>query len=307
MNFNFITVLLCVLCSYTTVGVRGEKQKCTLRMAEYYEELGCQPLYANESHICAPQYSCKNIENRNPDVCYLHGVEYPVGSSVDGGFRIECRCTKQRPNATPQFVCHLLRECSLPPPPGCFRTTSSRQNCVSPVQCIKKPGVETTCHVNGKVYKIGQYFEPTSDPGQRCYCGHGYTGQNIAPYCTYQSEALQDIELVHGEAVANGCAPVFKAPKSPGKRTPLFFRCHREDDYVVKGRPLEERLKERFDMVECKFGNFTMKYGDELNPRTDAPFDNVPSDCMICLCLIGPVPMCQLKPYERCKPKFGSL
>ncbi|XP_015126449.1 uncharacterized protein LOC107048014 [Diachasma alloeum] len=176
MNFNFIIVIFCVLCSYSIVGVRGGPKTC-LGPTKFYKELGCQPLYKREKSTCPYQYRCKSMKNRNSDVCYLKGVEYSVGSSVsvvNGMLTSECKCTKHTPNATAQFVCDRL-DCSLPPPPGCYRTRDSVENRYSPVKCFERPGIKTTCRVDGKVYKLGEYFEPASEPGKRCYCGTGYT------------------------------------------------------------------------------------------------------------------------------------
>ncbi|XP_015126448.1 uncharacterized protein LOC107048013 [Diachasma alloeum] len=229
------------------------------------------------------------MKNRNPDVCYLKGVEYSVGSSVsvvNGILANECKCTKHTPNATAQFVCDR-RDCSLPPPPGCYRRRE--KNCFSPVKCFEVAGVETTCQVDGKVYKIGEYFEPLSEPGKRCYCGHGYQGENIEPFCTFEPSNSCDSELTHGEAIANRCAPVYEADQSMSKDCPLFFRCQNAADKVLKNVGLKRKG------VHCQFGNLTMKYGDVLPPQSD-----IYSECVTCICTMGPAISCQRRSADHC-------
>ncbi|XP_033176236.1 uncharacterized protein LOC100740289 isoform X4 [Bombus impatiens] len=143
-------------------------------IVRHYKGIGCTPIYANPNDCCAEAYDCSHLDNLSRDKCYVNGHEYSVGEMLNpedtNPCDRNCMCTQFENTAF--FQCEQLRSCF-----GIEERCSYRR--IHGLCCgfpfCNEEGDNTTCNVNGKVYKAGEFFYPNANPKLLCLCMEGYT------------------------------------------------------------------------------------------------------------------------------------
>ncbi|XP_046739901.1 kielin/chordin-like protein isoform X2 [Diprion similis] len=276
LRYGYTIIYLYVFIIFNDISVDGvcDKSKCKGPL-KYYEDLNCVPIYGSNDSCCPIRYNCQHLEGRSIDKCYYKGREYNVGEKLReedaSPCDIGCFCSPGWQGPA-KFSCAIV-DCFNRGAPGCYLKHSHDQCCPGPQVCPEKDSDIPQCVVDGQTYLDGQHFTPKSDPTLDCICMEGYRGENITPFCKQPEPFSCKVELRHADDIFNKCAPAFYASQNPATDCNLFSRCH----------------------FTCKFGNLTMKVGDELNSGTDYS-----SVCLKCVCEVPPIPTCQRLPDSEC-------
>lgn len=219
-------------------------------------------------------------------------------------------CTCQLSPRGPKFNCAIV-DCFARPEPGCYLKRNATNCCAGPQVCPDNPENRPTCVVGGKTYRDGDYFEPAGEPGKYCYCGEGYTGENVEPFCVTTAKNSEcGTMLRHPDDVRENCVPTYYYTQSPKTDCSIAWRCQNDKDEVIKHDGASESKSATSEPadpdMQCKFGNLTMNVGDELNQATWYS-----SVCVKCVCEVPPVPTCQRLSDEACDvtkhPKFDNF
>ncbi|XP_057320391.1 uncharacterized protein LOC130664472 isoform X1 [Microplitis mediator] len=257
----------------------------------YYQDLKCIPVYKLPEDCCPYKYNCDHLDQRSTTKCYINGHEYEIGEHLRDEDKNPCSkgcfCSSRRGIAS--FTCAIV-DCFSRSDPNCYLPRNATQCCPGKQVCVERQEDIVTCEVDGKSYKDGENFSPAAEPHKNCYCGPGYTGENIAPFCVTLVDTCRT-ELNHAHEVHNNCAPVYYKPESLNDGCPIEYRCQNKRDQVIKKNPASESNSD----VTCKFGDLTMNYGDELNQATG--YNSV---CVKCTCEVGPIPSCYRLPASEC-------
>lgn len=307
-NFALGVLCLCLTLLSTSADDSCDKSKCPGPIV-YYEDLGCKPVYKAPDNCCPYKYNCDHLKTRSSDKCYANGNEYAIGESLKeedaNPCDIACTCRKHRDVA--QFNCAIV-DCPYhrPPNPDCYLARNVSQCCPGPLICSEKPEDRATCEVDGKIYKDGEEFVSKSEPNKRCFCGPGYKGKNIEPFCrVVPAVPTCRTEFYHADDIKNNCTPTYYYSQSPQKDCSVAYRCQNDRDEVIKQNRDANPPQADDDMV-CQFGTLLMRHGDELNQAT-----HYVSVCIRCVCEVGPVPTCQRLSDEECDvtkhPAFDNL
>ncbi|XP_044021316.1 uncharacterized protein LOC122861173 [Aphidius gifuensis] len=296
-NTSYI-VFVIIFTSYVTNATETVCDKSTCQgPLKHYESIGCKPVYHKEDDCCAYKYNCDHINDRKVDKCYLAGHEYNIREKIREEDRnpcdIGCTCLKTDRGAT--FNCAIV-DCFSRAGPGCYNRRNATQCCPGKSICPKTPEERPTCEVNGKVYLDGQYFKFEN---ANCYCGPGWSGKNIAPFCHTPTQDTCGVERRRGIEIKNYCAPVYYHGQNLQTSCSVAFRCENSRDVIIKNE--EEKINENNDSkyhdseLKCKFGNMTLDIGDTLKPATDYS-----SVCVECTCEVPPLLTCQELSHEKC-------
>ncbi|XP_015117602.1 uncharacterized protein LOC107041521 [Diachasma alloeum] len=314
-----VNFLICGLCFAAALAAPSEqpcdKSKCKGPL-KYYEELSCTPIY-KEGDCCPYKYNCENVEKRTPNKCSVNGHEYDIGESLrpEDGQPCDIGCVCEDNDGVVGFECAVV-DCPFDEfKEGCYQPRNATECCEGENICPETEEDWPTCEVDGKIYKAGEYFSPAGEPKKDCYCGAGYTGENVAPFCTSAPASQCSIELRHAYDIHHKCAPVYSSTQSTLTECPRESRCPNERDEVIKGKNKSSSSesdssesseeKSNAEDMQCKFGTLKMKIGDELNQKTN--YDSV---CVRCVCEVPPVPTCIRLPEDVCDvtdhPPFNS-
>ncbi|XP_011310405.1 uncharacterized protein [Fopius arisanus] len=299
------SLLLTAACAAPAEGCDKAKCKGPLK---FYEELFCEPVYKNEKDCCPYKYNCENLKNRSTEKCYFKGHEYKIGDQLReedaNPCDIACYCRESLGSAG--FTCAVV-DCFAQARPGCYLSRKSSDCCPGPEICPGPDEDWPTCEVDGKIYNASDYFQPSGEPDKDCYCGPGYKGENVEPFCKSRKSWSCGTELRSAYEIQNNCPPVFYSSQSPQEDCAVAFRCQNDKDEVINSEEHPDVVEAKSageDTDVCKFGNLTMKLGQELNKETDYS-----SVCVRCICEVPPVPTCQRLPDDVCDvtqhPKFN--
>ncbi|XP_015117603.1 uncharacterized protein LOC107041522 [Diachasma alloeum] len=301
-------LLFTAVCAAPAEG-ECDKTKCNGPL-QFYEELSCKPVYKNEDDCCPYKYNCENLNERSTDKCYYKGHTYEIGDHLREEDAAPCdiACSCQKGLGVAGFTCAVV-DCFSPPPRfGCYHVRSSLNCCPGPEVCPETAEDWPTCEVDGKVYNASEYFVPAAEPDKDCYCMDGYNGENVEPFCTTRGSASCGVELRHAYEIHHNCPPVFYSSQSPQKDCAVSFRCQNDKDEVINSQGTSDAVDAKSAASEekdmCKFGNISMRLGEELNQETDYS-----SVCVKCVCEVPPIPTCQRLPDDVCDitdhPKFS--
>ncbi|XP_050584356.1 uncharacterized protein LOC126919334 isoform X4 [Bombus affinis] len=143
-------------------------------IVRYYKGIGCTPIYANPNDCCAEAYDCSHLDNLSRDKCYVNGHEYSVGEMLRPEDSNPCdwNCTCTQYENTAFFQCEKLNDCNSTEEQGCLYRKTHGLCCEG--FCDMEETDNTTCNVDGKVYKAGEYFYPNANPKLLCICMEGY-------------------------------------------------------------------------------------------------------------------------------------
>uniref|UniRef100_A0A0C9QR92 KCP protein n=1 Tax=Fopius arisanus TaxID=64838 RepID=A0A0C9QR92_9HYME len=292
MNSFIISISICAFtANFPGAFAQNEYKNCPGPL-KFYQDLGCTPVYESPTDKCPNRFNCRSIDNRLADKCYLGGKEYNPQEELPEDDKNACdRCTCMKKENFSGFTCAIV-DCYRPNlQSGCYQQRNATQCCPGfSVICPTNPADVPTCQVDGKIYKDGEYFEPSSEPDKRCFCGPNYKGKNIAPFCTVKPKSECRTEVRYSRQVYSRCAPVYEADQSPQTSCTLKFRCQTQSDRVIQiDGPKAQG-------PTCRFGDLVMNYGDELNMG-----DAVNSKCVKCRCEVSPTPTCQRLPRDKCQ------
>ncbi|XP_076668148.1 kielin/chordin-like protein [Andrena cerasifolii] len=290
----FLTLLVAVHAAPQEVC---DKTKCPGPL-NYYQGLGCTPVYKNPGDCCAERYNCNHLKNLSNDKCYVNGHEYNIGDALREEDRnpcdVGCTCRKNY-DGTAAFVCAIV-DCFYPnASPNCYRRHAPDQCCPGPEICPEDEKDRATCEVDGKVYKDGEFFQPESDPENNCVCMPGYKGENVEPFCKKPNREYCNPLFRNAGSVHQNCVPVFYNNQDPQTDCSVSTRCQNDNDTVIHNHDSTKSSSDTDEDDLCRFGNMTMHRGDELNQGTDYS-----SVCVKCVCEVPPVPTCQRLPDSEC-------
>ncbi|XP_033305715.1 uncharacterized protein LOC117208592 isoform X1 [Bombus bifarius] len=257
-------------------------------IVRHYKGIGCTPIYANPNDCCAEAYDCSHLDNLSRDKCYVNGHEYSVGEMLNpedsNPCDRNCMCTQFENTAF--FQCEQLRSCF-----GIEERCSYRR--IHGLCCgfpfCNEEGDNTTCNVDGKVYKAGEFFYPNANPKLLCLCMEGYTGQNIEPFCQQLNRdpcsALFDVAAaqVHDKSI-----PVFFLFNHFCPIT--FYRHPSPNDSVISKHDSTTSVPAE-GKVMCRHGNLTLHIGEELS--NEQPIE-IWSAGMKCVCEVPPYLTCYM-------------
>ncbi|XP_063982086.1 uncharacterized protein LOC135165077 [Diachasmimorpha longicaudata] len=304
----FICCLLFTAASAAPAEGECDKTKCKGPL-KFYNELSCEPVYKNEDDCCPYKYNCENLSERSTDKCYLNGHTYEIGEQLreEDAKPCDIGCVCRENLGVAGFTCAVV-DCFARARPGCYLARNSSNCCPGPEICPGSQEEWPKCEVDGKTYNAGDYFEPAAEPDKYCYCGAGYTGENVEPFCKTRGSTSCGVELRNAYEIHNNCPPVFYNSQSPQTDCAVAFRCQNDKDEVINAEGTPETVDAKSasdeDVDMCKFGNMSMKLGQELNQKTDYS-----SVCVKCVCEVPPIPTCQRLPDDICDvtdhPKFS--
>ncbi|XP_063982626.1 uncharacterized protein LOC135165340 [Diachasmimorpha longicaudata] len=265
----------------------------------YYNDLGCQPVKTNPEDCCAEKYNCDHLESRSDDKCYAFGREYSHGEQLkqeEGSCLPECTCSKMGDEKATWACASILLP--APAPEGCYRPRNASMCWDGPDTCPPNADDIAKCEVDGNVLRDGDYFEPTSDPNLGCWCGPGYEGKNVAPFCKDMRQQKCGLELNNNWELENNCAPVWNVGQDGRTHCNFMWRCQKDGD-VVNPREVEMGTPETItpdpEGMTCKIGNLVLRRGDILGQKSPDTLD-----CIRCICDVPPVATCLKLPMDAC-------
>ncbi|XP_011311186.1 uncharacterized protein [Fopius arisanus] len=303
VNFGvFIVVLIAAYISPAEGDCDKSKCKGPLR---FYEDVACTPVYKKESDCCPYKYNCDHLKGRSINKCYANGHEYnlqePLRKEDSKPCDVGCFCNQN--TGVAGFTCAIV-DCFTRHLPNCYNPRNATECCPRAPVCPEKPEDWPTCVVDGKTYRAPEYFSPAAEPQKHCYCGAGYRGQNVEPFCRVKISAECGIELRHSEEVHNNYPPVYYSSQSPQTDCPVAYRYQNRKDKVIRSEGTPEPSDSE-DMM-CKFGTLKIRLGEELNQKTN--YDSV---CVKCICEVPPILTCQRLPDSVCDvtdhPDFSDM
>ncbi|XP_033176235.1 uncharacterized protein LOC100740289 isoform X3 [Bombus impatiens] len=293
-NKRYSIIQTCVLLTFLiAVQVTGQvsEENCSEIKCpgplRYYKALGCTPIYVNPNDNCAEAYDCSHLDNWSRDKCYVNGHEYSVGETLRPEDSNPCdrNCTCTHSNNDANFACAKRKTCDRAEEESCLYRRIHGICCDDPF--CDEEGDNTTCNVNGKVYKAGEFFYPNANPKLLCLCMEGYTGQNIEPFCQQLNRdpcsALFDVAAaqVHDKSI-----PVFFLFNHFCPIT--FYRYPSPNDTVISKHDSTTSVPAE-GKVMCRHGNLTLHIGEELS--NVQPIE-VWSAGMKCVCEVPPYLTC---------------
>ncbi|XP_017777689.1 PREDICTED: protein NEL-like [Nicrophorus vespilloides] len=254
MELLHLAILVC--CVYLITG----DPNCDKMGLLLYEELGCNPVFAEDNNSCPISYDCKKYE-RSLQQCTYQGRTYFPGEDIDKDIlnpscHAGCQCVNKT-NHKCSIQCAILDCPEYMEPPldsDCFYSYSLNTCCSEKIICEPFDGL-AVCEVDGSEYYEGQRFNP-SGTCMNCVCQKGFNGKYEAPFCTRKKCGF---EIRHAEAVEQNCAPVYFV--SEGEEAlccPQNFICPLETDEII-ARPNAPQN----DGI-CKFGDKSIKFDEKI-------------------------------------------
>ncbi|CAG5099468.1 Protein of unknown function, partial [Cotesia congregata] len=183
-----------------------DKSKCPGPI-KYYKDIKCKPVYNSPEDCCPYKYNCDHLQARSPKKCYINNHEYEIGDRLRNEDADPCSkgcfCSDRRDIAT--FTCAIV-DCFTghSSNPNCYRRRQANRCCPGEEVCPEKAEDIPTCEVDGKIYKDGEYFKPASEPHKNCYCGPGYIGENVEPFCITPVDICRT-ELKYAHNIISNC------------------------------------------------------------------------------------------------------
>ncbi|CAL7945679.1 unnamed protein product [Xylocopa violacea] len=271
-----------------------DKAKCPGPVT-YYQDLNCTPVYNNSGDCCAREYNCSHLKELSKDKCYVNDNEYDIGEYLRDEDKnpcdIGCTCMSIN-NGTASFSCALV-SCFLPGSQYCFYRNNHDDCCPTSYVCSEEERKNTTCEVDGKTYRDGDYFRPKSDPDTDCYCMPGYTGEIVEPFCRKLKRPYCSPLFKHAEKVRKNCAPVPYNSRIPLKYCSYGYRCQNANDTVIRKHD-DSSIVFKEEII-CQFGDLVLNIGEELAQGT-----GIDSICVKCVCEVPPFLTCKRLSDSEC-------
>ncbi|KAF7996295.1 hypothetical protein HCN44_001927 [Aphidius gifuensis] len=291
-----LTFLDIVLTSKTyTIRTGFDENECQGPI-KIYEELGCTPVYKKLELNCPSRYNCNHIKRRSPEKCYIDGKEYSDGDKLPDEYTDDpctvCICTISKKTAN--FEC-LSNLCSGRFKEGCYLRRNATECCPGPLICPEKKQDIPTCQVDGVTYYDGDLFYPLGEPQKKCFCGPGYKGRNVKPFCLTRKQIDCNTEFYYGNEITKRCAPIYDIGKSPQVDCNSGYRCQNSKDVVV----IPQKFISSFtnSKARCIFGNLKLRIGHRLDRSS---YYRSTQNCMDCICQTPPFLTCKRQPVNLC-------
>uniref|UniRef100_A0A0C9QL74 Wisp2 protein n=1 Tax=Fopius arisanus TaxID=64838 RepID=A0A0C9QL74_9HYME len=263
-----------------------------------YKELGCTPIKQNPDDCCAIKYDCDHLQSRPNEKCHAFGQEYNPGETL----------ARESTSCYPRCTCIGINEktaawaCATIHPvfyiaAGCYLPRNATMCFPGSEICPPNPDDRPKCEVDGKTYYDGEYFEPQGKPKKACWCGPGYKGENVMPFCREMQKEKCGYELSGKLKLEERCAPVWRVEQDHEVECSTMWRCEEPGDKII---PREQTLGYSADDtpdprgMSCQIGNLRMRLGDELDKMSEK------SNCIKCICDIPPVATCVEVPKRIC-------
>ncbi|XP_043277578.1 uncharacterized protein [Venturia canescens] len=302
MSSNALKFTLWISLGFPIVTGKSADHLCPGPL-KYYEELGCTPEYKNRGDCCPEKYNCDHLKTLPRDKCVIDGHVYEIGERIRDEHShpcdVDCHCDMS--DRGPMFSCTFLDCFDDLIPSDCYVKKNATSCCGFPVVCPKNDAKRAICIVDGKTYRDGEYFKPAAEPHKSCYCGEGYKGWNVEPFCITLKHTC-GIMLHHAIEIRENCVPTYYHDQAPQTDCSFAYRCQNDQDFVIpraspraqgQTRPVPSDVAN--SDLNCTFGNLTMRIGDELSRGT-----GYSSICMKCVCEVPPIPTCQRLSDKNC-------
>ncbi|XP_050584352.1 uncharacterized protein LOC126919334 isoform X1 [Bombus affinis] len=262
-------------------------------IVRYYKGIGCTPIYANPNDCCAEAYDCSHLDNLSRDKCYVNGHEYSVGEMLRPEDSNPCdwNCTCTQYENTAFFQCEKLNDCNSTEEQGCLYRKTHGLCCEG--FCDMEETDNTTCNVDGKVYKAGEYFYPNANPKLLCICMEGYAGENIEPFCQQLNrDPCSALFTVAAAQVHDKLIPLFIQFNYFCPVT--FYRYPSPNDSVISKHDNNISVPVEGNVI-CQHGNLTLHIGEELSPEQPVEVWSIGTKCV-----------CEVPPYVTCYKPIAS-
>lgn len=242
-----------------------------------YEDLGfCEPV--DNTTMCPEAYNC----HYNHTGCVYKGKKFWYGEMIDSNLT-DSECCTQCFCSYPYYIlcqtkfCPEKTFCGGLINPRCHYGYSLGKCCSTGLVCPSAN--ETTCEVDGKVYKLGEKFTP-NNTCLSCVCHENFTGVFDDKTCQKQSCKSQ-IRFI--DKVLQNCAPVYLT-NSTVLCCPDHFVCPSVFDNI---QVLNNTVTGR---EECVYGYRKLKKGEWFYRTLNVNYFQ--SRQIKCECVLPPLLTC---------------
>ncbi|KAL4141906.1 hypothetical protein QTP88_004456 [Uroleucon formosanum] len=224
-----------------------------------YTEIGCIPIYSNDSNSCPVAYDCDKVFARPINKCYLNGNVYePVDSlsKTDSALNpcfAACFCDQRTYNnkTTTKFTCAKV-ECPsyftrLRDP--CYYQYDKDSCCEVKKYCPEEKVIDHECEYDNKVYKNGQRFYVGDF--LRCVCSPEFNGTISDKSC---KEVSCSYEILYMENILSRSAPVYFENVDG---CPIEW-------YNPEYNVFEVASTSKSDGHNCKYGDLSISVGQNI-------------------------------------------
>lgn len=247
ITFKIFVVTLFALISTVQIVAYGA---CPQNGRLLYEDLDfCEPV--DNTTTCPEAYNCRY----NHSGCVYKGKRFWYGEMIDRNLTNAACCT----NCFCSYPYHISCQTQTCPEntfcgrlidPRCYYGYSLGKCCSTGLICPRAN--ETTCNVDGKVYKLGEKFTP-KDTCLSCVCHENFTG--VFDNTTCQNQTCNS-QIRFMDEVLQNCAPVYFTSNSTTLCCPNQFVCPSFFDNI---KVLNDTVT---GSQECVYGYRKVKMGE---------------------------------------------
>ncbi|CAI6360225.1 unnamed protein product [Macrosiphum euphorbiae] len=282
---KLILLIVYLDCAKCTTGCISNKQ--------LYREIGCKPIFENDSNSCPVAYDCENVFTRSSDKCYLNGNVYEPKANIsklDSALSLcvsGCFCDQKTNDkkTTTAFACTYdvcRSRMSLIAEP-CYYKFDKNLCCETELYCPKENATIHECVYDGKTYRNGQQFKIQND--YLCVCSPEFNGTANDKLCR---QFKCNYELLYMKNILNLDAPLYFEEKDG---CPInWYQSEYESDF---GTVEVSAGTVNSSNHVCKYGNLSVPIGQELKiDRLSIRNSESDSYKTICTCDTPPLITC---------------
>ncbi|CAI6366975.1 unnamed protein product [Macrosiphum euphorbiae] len=252
-----------------------------------YTEIGCKPIYSNDSNSCPVAYDCDKVFARPINKCYLNGNVYePVDSlsKTDSALNpcfAACFCDQRTYDnkTTTKFTCAKV-ECPsyftrLRDP--CYYQYDKDSCCEVKKYCPEEKAIGHECVYDNQVYKNGQRFY-VGDYLQ-CVCSPEFNGTLSDKSCR---EVGCSYEILYMENILSRSAPVYfeKVDGCPIEWLNPEYNAATADEMTSTSKSIGHN---------CKYGDLSISVGQNMTIGQQSDSDTYKTTCS---CNVPPLVTC---------------
>ncbi|XP_060866116.1 uncharacterized protein LOC132941903 [Metopolophium dirhodum] len=242
-----------------------------------YTEIGCKPIYSNDSNSCPAAYDCDQVFARPINKCYLNGNVYePVDSlsKTDSALNpcfAACFCDQRTYDnkTTTKFTCAKV-ECPsyftrLRDP--CYYQYDKDSCCEIKKYCPEEKAIGHECVHDNQVYKNGQRFY-VGDYLQ-CVCSPEFNGTISDKSCR---EVGCSYEILYMENILSRSAPVYfeKVDGCPIEWFNPEYNAATADEITSTSKS---------NGYNCKYGDLSISVGQNMTIGQQSDSDTYKTTC----------------------------